>query len=152
MKIVILDGYGANPGDLSWDGLSEVGQVTVYDRTEPADVLSLHCPLADNTRRMIDADALRQMKPSAVLINTGRGPLVDEDDVAEALASGRLAAYCADVMVDEPPRADSPLLRQPNAFFTPHVAWATREARVRLLSIAIDNVRAFAAGHPQNTV
>ncbi len=264
MKIVILDGYGANPGDLSWDGLKEVGELTVYDRTKPedtvsraadadivltnkvilgrreieqlpqlkyigvlatgynvvdtqaahergitvtnvpaystesvaqmvfshlltvvnhtehyalqirngrwcsnpdfcywdtsltllatSDVLSLHCPLTDSTRHLINARTLQQMKSTAVLINTGRGPLVNDADVADALQKGALAAYCADVLTEEPPKADNPLLCQPNAFFTPHIAWATYEARVRLLSVAISNVKAFAEGHPQNTV
>jgi glycerate dehydrogenase len=92
------------------------------------------------------------MKHGAVLINTGRGPLVNENDVAEALRTGALAAYGADVMCDEPPRADNPLLSLPNAFITPHIAWATIEARTRLISIAADNVRAFITGKPINVV
>jgi glycerate dehydrogenase len=117
-----------------------------------SDILTLHCPLTDSTREMINRDTLAKMKPSAILINTGRGPLVNEQDVADALAEGRLAAYGADVMCSEPPRADNPLLLQPNAFITPHVAWATREARERLMAIAVDNVKAFVEGHPQNVV
>ena len=295
MKIVILDSYGANPGDLSWDGLNEVGPVTIYDRTKPeetvdraadaeilltnkvilgrkeieqlpklryigvlatgynvvdikaaherdivvtnvpaystesvaqmvfshlltvvnhtehyalqnrdgrwssnpdfcywdtplteiagktfgivglgniaadalpagiektdfptllstADILSLHCPLTDDTRHLINAEALRQMKPTAILINTGRGPLINETDVAEALSSGQIAAYCADVLSEEPPKADHPLLGLHNAYITPHIAWATHEARIRLLNVAISNVIAFAEGHPQNKV
>jgi len=116
------------------------------------DILSLHCPLTDDTRNMMNAETLRLMKPTAILINTGRGPLVNEADVAGALASGRLAAYCADVMAEEPPVAENPLLQQPNAYITPHVAWATREARIRLLQVAIDNVRSFVGQHPQNVV
>ena len=92
------------------------------------------------------------MKPCAILINTGRGPLVNDTDVAEALQTKQIAAYCADVMAEEPPKADNLLLAQPNAFFTPHIAWATREARIRLLNVAIDNVKAFADHHPQNVV
>ncbi len=92
------------------------------------------------------------MKPGALLVNTARGPLIDEKAVAYALADGRLGGYGADVMCDEPPAADNPLLSAPNAFVTPHIAWATREARVRLMSVAVDNVRAFAAGHPVNVV
>jgi glycerate dehydrogenase len=117
-----------------------------------ADVLSLHCPLTADTRHMINAETLRLMKPTAMLINTGRGPLVDEAAVAQALEQGRLAAYCADVMAQEPPQADNPLLRQPNAYLTPHVAWATEEARQRLLSVAIGNVRHFLQGKPVNVV
>ena len=101
---------------------------------------------------MINKETLAKMKPGAILINTGRGPLVNEQDVADALADGSLAAYGADVMCTEPPRADNPLLMQPNAFITPHVAWATREARERLMTIAVANVKAFVEGHPQNVV
>ena len=117
-----------------------------------SDVLSLHCPLTENTRQLINHDALGRMKPTAVLINTGRGPLVDDMAVAEALAEGRLAAFCADVLTEEPPKADQPLLKQPNAFITPHIAWATKEARIRLLQVATDNVRSFLNGQPQNVV
>ena len=117
-----------------------------------SDVLSLHCPLTESTHHLINADTLRQMKSTAILINTGRGPLVDDQDVADALAEGRLAAFCADVLTEEPPRPDNPLLKQPNAFMTPHIAWATKEARVRLLQVATDNVRAFLGGTPVNVV
>ena len=116
------------------------------------DVVSLHCPLTPDTRHLIDSQTLRQMKPSAILINTGRGPLVDDQAVADALAEGRLAAFCADVLTEEPPKASNPLLSQPNAFFTPHIAWASKEARIRLLHVAIHNVRSFLSGHPQNVV
>ena len=117
-----------------------------------ADVLSLHCPLTDSTRHLINADTLAKMKSSAILINTGRGPLVDDQAVADALAEGRLAAFCADVLTQEPPLADNPLLKQPNAFITPHIAWASKEARVRLIQVATNNVRAFLSGTPQNVV
>ena len=117
-----------------------------------ADVLSLHCPLTDSTRHLINADTLAKMKSSAILINTGRGPLIDDQAVADALADGRLAAFCADVLTQEPPQADNPLLKQPNAFITPHIAWASKEARVRLIQVATSNVRAFLSGTPQNVV
>lgn len=117
-----------------------------------ADVLSLHCPLTANTRHLINADTLRLMKPTAILINTGRGPLIDDQAVANALQEGLLGAFCADVLTTEPPSSNNPLLSQPNAFITPHIAWASTEARTRLLQIAIANVRAFASGKPQNTV
>ena len=92
------------------------------------------------------------MKPTAILINTGRGPLVCDADVAEALSEHRLSAYCADVTTEEPPKADNPLLKQPNAYFTPHIAWATTEARRRLVKTAIDNVEAFISNAPKNVV
>ena len=117
-----------------------------------SDVLSLHCPLTDDTHHFINTDTLRQMKPTAILINTGRGPLVDDAAVASALHEGRLAAFCADVLTKEPPGADNPLLAEPNAFITPHIAWASTEARARLLQVATDNVRAFLSGKPQNVV
>ncbi len=117
-----------------------------------SDVVSLHCPLTEGTKHLIHRETLRLMKPSAILINTGRGPLVDDEALAEALNEGRLRAYCADVVTEEPPKADHPLLHAPNAFITPHIAWATVEARKRLLQTAIGNVEAFVNGHPVNVV
>lgn len=117
-----------------------------------ADVVSLHCPLTDTTHHLVNADTLSLMKPTAILINTGRGPLVDDVAVAQALAAGRLSAYCADVLSEEPPRSGNCLLSQPNAYITPHIAWATREARQRLLNVAIGNVVAFVEHHPKNVV
>ena len=117
-----------------------------------SDVISLHCPLTDTTRHLINRDTLSKMRPSAILINTGRGPLVDDQAVASALAKGQLAAFCADVLTEEPPKANNPLLSQPNAFITPHIAWATEEARSRLLQVAISNVQAFLNAKPQNVV
>lgn len=117
-----------------------------------SDVVSLHCPLTADTHRLICRETLQKMKPTAILINTGRSPLVDEQDVADALSGNRLRAYCADVLSEEPPRTGSPLLQQANAFITPHIAWATREARMRLIDVVISNVKAFVEGHPQNVV
>jgi len=117
-----------------------------------SDVVSLHCPLTADTRHLIRRDTLRLMKPSAILINTGRGPLVCEEDVADALMSGALFAYCADVLSEEPARVTNPLLKCDNAYLTPHIAWATIEARQRLIAIANANVRAFLEGKPQNSL
>ena len=117
-----------------------------------SDILSLHCPLTDDTHHLINAESILKMKSSAILINTGRGPLVDEEAVAKALHEGRLAAYGADVMTQEPPRQDNPLFREPNAFITPHIAWATLEARTRLNKQVAANVKAFIEGHPINVV
>ena len=117
-----------------------------------SDVVSLHCPLTEGTKHLIHRETLRLMKPSAILINTGRGPLVDDEALAAARNEGRLRAYCADVVTEEPPKADHPLLHAPNAFITPHIAWATVEARKRLLQTAIGNVEAFVNGHPVNVV
>lgn len=117
-----------------------------------SDILTLHCPLTPDTHELINARTLARMKRGALLVNTGRGPLVNEADVAEALASGQLGGYGADVMCSEPPAADNPLFAQPNAFITPHIAWASVEARQRLLNATFDNIRAFLDGHPQNVV
>ena len=117
-----------------------------------SDVLTLHCPLTEKTKNMINADTLAKMRDGAILINTGRGPLVDEYAVAQALHEGKLAVYGADVMNEEPPSADNPLFAEPNAFITPHIAWATVEARSRLLEIAAGNIKAFLDGKPVNVV
>ena len=119
---------------------------------QTSDVISLHCPLTTDTRHLINAKTIEWMNPEAILINTGRGPLVEDYELAEALKAGRIKAYCADVMTEEPPKADNPLLPLDNAYFTPHIAWATFEARVRLIQVAIDNVRSFLSGHPKNIV
>lgn len=117
-----------------------------------SDVLSLHCPLADDTYHFINAESLEQMKDTTILVNTGRGPLVDEAAVAKALHEGKLGAYCADVMEQEPPSKDNPLFAEPNAYITPHIAWATYEARKRLNKQVAANVKAFIEGHPINVV
>lgn len=119
---------------------------------EQCDIVSLHCPLTDDTFHLVDAERLASMRPSAILINTGRGPLVDDAAVAEALNSDLIAAYGADVLTTEPPAADNPLLSAKNCYLTPHIAWATREARLRLINICIENVRAYLDGEPMNQV
>lgn len=116
------------------------------------DVVSLHCPLTPDNRRMVNAALLARMKRGAILLNTSRGQLVDEQDVADALTDGQLGAYGCDVLSAEPPATDNPLLSAPNTFITPHIAWATREARQRLMDICADNIRAFLNHQPQNTV
>ena len=117
-----------------------------------SDIISLHCPLTDKTTHLINASSIAKMKQGVILINTGRGPLVDEKAVAEALQSGKIAAFCADVLSSEPPAADNPLLHAPNTYITPHVAWATKEARQRLMKIAVGNLNAFLNGRPVNDV
>jgi len=117
-----------------------------------ADVLSLHCPLTAETQHLMNAQTLSLMKPTAILINTGRGPLVDESAVAQALSDGRLRAYCADVLSVEPARADNPLLKAPRCYLTPHIAWASREARLRLIDIATRNLASFLNGTPINVI
>uniref|UniRef100_UPI00272EE6EC D-2-hydroxyacid dehydrogenase n=1 Tax=Geoalkalibacter sp. TaxID=3041440 RepID=UPI00272EE6EC len=117
-----------------------------------ADALTLHCPLTEETRNLVDARRLELMKPSAYLINTGRGPLVDEAALAAALNAGRIAGAGLDVLSVEPPTSANPLLQAANCFITPHIAWATRAARERLMATAVANVRAFLAGAPRNVV
>ena len=129
-----------------------IKKVELSELFAQSDVLSLHCPLTSDTHHMINADTLKLMKPTAILINTGRGPLIDDQAVADALKDKRLYAFCADVLTEEPPKADNPLLGLPNAYTTPHIAWATVEARARLVKVAIDNVKAFANGKSQNVV
>lgn len=142
MKVVAMTSKSA-------DTLPEgITPAPLDDVLASADVVSLHCPLTPSTRHLINAASIAKMKPSAILINTGRGPLVDEQAVANALNGGRLAAFGADVLSQEPPRGDNPLLSARNCFLTPHIAWATLEARTRLMSTATENVRQFIAGEP----
>lgn len=130
----------------------QVRKVSKEQLFAESDVLSLHCPLNKDTAAFVNADSLALMKPSAIVINTGRGPLVDEQALADALNAGRIAAAAVDVLSCEPPKADNPLLAAAHCFITPHYAWATQEARERLIAIAGDNVRAFIEGCPQNRV
>jgi len=117
-----------------------------------SDIVSLHCPLTPETEKMINSERLAMMKPTALLINTSRGPLIDEPALAAALTGGTLAAAGLDVLSTEPPPIDHPLLGVKNCVLTPHIAWATRSARSRLLDTVVDNVEAFLAGRPQNVV
>jgi glycerate dehydrogenase len=129
-----------------------IQKTTIDGLLSVSDILTLHCPLTSETRELINKESLKKMKHGALLINTGRGQLVNEQDVAEALNSGQLSGYGADVMCEEPPLADNPLFAQPNAFITPHVAWATIEARTRLMNILEENLKSYIAGSPKNIV
>nr|WP_320113890.1 D-2-hydroxyacid dehydrogenase [uncultured Desulfuromonas sp.] len=117
-----------------------------------SDVISLHCPLTEQTHHLVDERRLGLMKPGGILINTARGPLLDEVAVAKALQGRRLAGLGVDVLSSEPPSAENPLLTAPNCVITPHIAWATLAARQRLLATVVANVAAFQAGMPQNVV
>ncbi|MCQ2287862.1 MAG: D-2-hydroxyacid dehydrogenase [Muribaculaceae bacterium] len=117
-----------------------------------SDVVSLHCPLTRDNAGMVDARRLALMKPTAILLNTARGMLVDEVALAQALNEGKIMAAGIDVMIQEPPAHDNPLLSARNCFFTPHVGWASREARERMMRVIIDNVAAWMAGSPVNVV
>jgi glycerate dehydrogenase len=145
-------------------------RTVVYTRTKPvanlfniefcdlddifsnADIISLHCPLTADTKELINASRLAQMKASALLINTGRGQLIDEKALAEALTSGRIAGAALDVLSVEPPRNGNPLLQCPNCIITPHIAWATKSARQRLLDTAIHNLKAYLSGSAVHVV
>lgn len=126
--------------------------VSLPELLAQSDVVSLHCPQTAENAHMIDAGALAQMKDGAILLNTARGGLLDEQAVADALRSGKLLAAGMDVVSAEPIRADNPLLTAPNCFLTPHIAWAPLETRRRLQAISAENLRAFLAGKPQNVV
>lgn len=117
-----------------------------------SDYISINCPLTEENQGFINADAIAQMKPTAFLVNTGRGPLINEQDLADALNSGKIAGAGLDVLSLEPAAADNPLPFAKNCFITPHIAWATFEARQRLMQIASDNLKAFIQGEPRNVV
>lgn len=167
MGIVGYGRIGRAVGDLA---MAFGMQLLIYSRHEPAalpngarfvgletllresDVVSLHCPLTPQNQGMMNESRLRLMKPTAFLLNTSRGPLVEEPALAEALNEGILAGAGLDVLSVEPPAAGSPLFQARNCYITPHIAWATRSARARLLQTAVENVRAFAEGQPRNVV
>ena len=131
------------------DGVEFVSTEEIFRR---ADVLTLHCPLTDETRGLVNAARIATMKPGAFLINTGRGPLIVEQDLADALNAGRLAGAALDVLSIEPPQSSNPLLSAKRCTITPHIAWATHSSRARLMEVVAANLRAFLAGKPQNVV
>lgn len=145
MKILAVECQPLDPSE-------PVELVGLDDLFRRADVVSLHCPLTTDTRGLVNAGRLALMKPTAFLLNTSRGPLVIEQDLADALNAGRIAGAGLDVLATEPPPPDHPLLGARNCVITPHIAWATRAARARLMEVAVANVRAFLDGHPQNVV
>lgn len=129
-----------------------VKKVALDELFAESDVLSLHCPLTPDTKEMVNAERLRMMKPNAILINTGRGPLVNEQDLADALNGGRIAGAGLDVLSVEPALANNPLLSAKNCFITPHIAWATKEARTRLMDIAVNNLKSYQEANIINNV
>lgn len=141
--------YSSKPQEQLPAGVTKVDLDTLYGT---CDVISLNCPLNEATHWMINTASLAMMKPSAIVINTGRGPLVNEDDMAEALRNNVIAAYCTDVIAQEPPVNGNPLFAFDNCYVTPHIAWASCEARQRLVDICVGNVRAFLDGKPINVV
>ena len=126
--------------------------VSVEELLQQSDFVTLHCPLTPDNQHLIDGSTLSLMKPSAFLINTSRGSLIDEVALCTALQDEKIAGAGLDVLSSEPPSSDNPLLNTRNCFITPHIAWATKDARARLLNIVIENLKAFIAGNPQNVV
>ncbi|MBQ8500978.1 MAG: D-2-hydroxyacid dehydrogenase [Bacteroides sp.] len=130
----------------------EIHKMALDELFSECDIISLHCPLTETTRELVNAKRLKLMKPTAILINTGRGQLINEQDLADALNKGQLYAAGLDVLSQEPPREDNPLLSARNCYITPHIAWASKEARIRLMQIAVENVQAFQKGKPIHVV
>lgn len=129
-----------------------IKSVTKEELFQSSDIVSLHCPLNEQTKHIINSLTLSMMKPTAILINTGRGPLIDEQALATALQNNTIMAAGLDVLSTEPPQTDNPLLSLHNCYTTPHIAWATTEARQRLMNIATENIKAFKAGCPINKI
>ncbi|HVI48198.1 MAG TPA: D-2-hydroxyacid dehydrogenase [Chitinophaga sp.] len=146
MKVIA---YHHHPERDKMEGVTFVDLATCF---READIVSLHCPLNTNNREFVNIDLLRTMKKTALLINTSRGPLIREQDLAEALKAGVIAGAGLDVLSAEPPAENNPLLTAPNAIITPHIAWATRAARKRLQQTAIENVKTFLNGTVINNV
>jgi glycerate dehydrogenase len=131
------------------EGISSVSKKELFQQS---DVLSLHCPLTSETREFVCAETLSWMKPTAIIINTSRGLVVNEADLAQALNEEKICAAGVDVLSTEPPKEDNPLLSARNCYITPHIAWATLEARTRLMRIAVDNLKSYQAGFVKNNV
>ena len=151
-----MDVYGCDPHisvEAAWNLDRHIQKVNEREEIfRTCDIITMHVPLLPATKHMINAETLAMMKPGAILLNTARGGLIDEEAVAEALKCGHLAWYGADVVSREPIAADNPLLSAPNCFLSPHIAWAPTQTRQRLHQIAAENLRAFLAGKPQNVV
>lgn len=145
---VIAYGPHLVPGQI----IDAVQCVTLEELLVKSDAISLHCPLNEATRGLINRDRIALMKDGVFLVNTCRGPVLNEQDVADALDSGKIGGLGADVLSTEPPEKSNPLLKAKNCYLTPHNAWASKEARARLIKIAADNINAFLSGHPQNVV
>ena len=146
---VLVNGHRKIPEELLTGSVRSVTKEELY---EQADVISLHCPLTEDNREMIGRKALDRMKDGVLIINTARGGLICEEDMREALLSGKAGGFAADVVAEEPIRMDNPLLGAPNVILTPHIAWAPKEARQRLMDITVENMKAFLAGKPIHVV
>ena len=146
MRVLAYDLYPSDSGGAIG---AYVDLDTLYRQS---DVISLHCNLPPENTRMINKDSIAKMKDGVILINNARGQLIDEQDVADALNSGKLAAAGLDVVYTEPIREDNPLLKAKNCIITPHISWAPKESRQRIMDVTAENIRAFLAGRPQNVV
>ena len=147
MNVIAYDSFKSDQAsrkNFKWVELEEL--------LKDSDVVSLHCPLFPSTKGIINKDSLNKMKKSAFLINTSRGPLIADEDLAEALNGRVIAGAALDVLSVEPPKADNPLLTAENCIITPHISWATKDARARLMDIAVENLKAFLAGNSVNVV
>ena len=142
--------YTSKPASALPEGIHKT--TSLDDLFETCDIVSLHCPLTADTKELVNARRLSMMKNTAILINTGRGPLINETDLALALERGELAAAGLDVMVSEPPVVTNPLLQCANCYITPHIAWATKEARTRLMNQTVANLKAYLDGNIINNV
>lgn len=144
MKVMIVSNHAESV---------ELGELVSMDKLlAQADILSLHTALNEHTKEMIDKKVLEQMKPSAMLINTSRGGLINEQDLAEALNNGIISAAALDVLSKEPPLADNPMLKAKNCVITPHVSWISKESRLRLMDTAVENLNAFLRGENKNVI
>ncbi len=141
-----------SPNTRTYDGFGAVDFVSLGEVIEKSDVISLHCPLTSETEGLVDMNFLKRMKSSAYLINTSRGPVINEEDLANALDNGIISGAGLDVLSEEPANENNPLLKCKNCFITPHIAWASLEARTRLMNIFEGNVKAFLEGNPRNVV
>lgn len=130
----------------------DVMKISLEDAFATCDIVSLNCPLTSQNKEMVNASLLNGCNPHLILVNTARGGLINEYDVAIALRENRLQAYCTDVLTNEPPKEDCPLLSAPRAYITPHIAWDTPDARTRIMQILAENIRAFEAGKPHGVV
>ncbi|MCF0205466.1 MAG: D-2-hydroxyacid dehydrogenase [Muribaculaceae bacterium] len=144
-----VSAFTSKPQNALPDG---VEKVSLNELFATSDVLSLHCPLTPDTKHLVNAERISAMKPNAIIINTGRGPLVNEHDLAQALNNHRIAAACVDVLSQEPPEPSNPLLTAQNCFITPHIAWASQAARIRLIAALAQNLQAYISGNPINKV
>ena len=146
MRVIAYDSFESDAG-------REIGEYVALDALlAQSDVISLHCPLFPQTQGIINKDAIAKMKDGVIILNTSRGPLIVEQDLADALNSGKVYAAGVDVVSTEPIRADNPLLTAKNCLITPHISWAPKESRQRLMDIAVNNLGAYLAGSPVNVV